>query len=71
MSGRCHALSLHDIVAGIETAHPNPLFDMIDRYAEKDEAIAATQIALEQEAGFVAQQPAGFVHSSANLDHLG
>ena len=42
---------------------------MVDRHAQQHQSPGAAQIALEQEAGLIAQQPPGFIHSSANLDH--
>jgi hypothetical protein len=42
---------------------------MINGHAKHYEAECAAEIALEQKPGIVAEQPARFIHPSANLDH--
>ncbi len=69
-SGRRHAIGLYDIIPRIVTAHPDPLFDMVDRHAQQHQPINTAQVALEQKPGFIAQQPPGFIHSSTYLDHI-
>jgi len=68
-SGGRYAIRLDNAVASVEALYANPLFDMIDRHPQQDEAVTAAQITLEQEAAIVTQQPASFIHSSAYLCH--
>src|SRR3546814_21059512 len=65
-SGRGHSLHLHYAVPGIIALHPHPLFHMVDGHAQQHQAETAAQIALEQEARLVADQPPGLIHSSTD-----
>ena len=64
-SGRGDAVRFDDAVASVVAADPDPLFDQIDRDAQQHQPVAAAPIALEQEAGGVADQSTRFIHSRA------
>ncbi len=66
---RGYAFCLDNVLADMNAAHTDLLFNQIDRNPQKYQPVAAAVIPAKQEASRVADQPPGFVDSGADRHH--